>query len=479
MSKKVITIDPVTRVEGHLKIKVELDKDNKVASANVTGNLYRDMENILKNRHPWDAIHITQRICGVCPVSHAIASVKANEQAMGFTPSEQAILRRTVIQSSNYMQDHILHFYHLNLMDYIVGPQMNPWTPGYSVDMRLSSTETERLINNYVEALQVRRQAQEMAAILAGRVPHVMSIAPGGVTMAPDADQISRMKDYLATVTSFINNKYLSDVELLARVYSDYFDIGKGPGNLLSYGVFDQPDGSTLFKQGIIKEGTSGSVDLDKIKEYVGYSYYSSPSGLNPAQGQTIPQYGKKDAYTWLKAPRYEGEVYEVGPLARMKINGDYAGGVSVMDRIKARALETKKIAEALKGWLNELAPGVNAYEKITTPPDAGMGIGLTDAPRGALGHWLTITAKKVTTYQVITPTCWNASPKDDSGIGGAMEQALIGTTVADPDQPVELLRIVHSFDPCTGCAVHVINPEKGVDKEFVIGYPNAVGVNG
>ncbi|GAB6151349.1 periplasmic [NiFeSe] hydrogenase large subunit [Desulfosporosinus burensis] len=465
---KTITIDPVTRVEGHLKVKVELDKSNKVTTAYMTGNLFRDMENILKDRNPWDAIHITQRICGVCPVSHAIASVKANEQAMGFTPSSQATLQRNIIQAGNYLQDHILHFYHLSLMDYIIGPQLNPWSPGYDVDMRINSSDTQRLINNYLEGLKVRRQAQEMVAILAGRVPHVMSIAPGGVTMPLEAGLISQMKSYLATVKDFISNKYLPDVETLTSAYSDYFAIGQGPGNFLSYGVFDQADGNVLFKSGRLFKGASESVDPNKINEYVQYSYYSSPSGLNPAKGQTTPSYGKKGAYTWLKAPRYEDQVYELGPLARMNINGYYNGKVSVMDRIKARALETQKIAEALTGWINQLVPGPSAYQKITTPPDSGTGFGLTDAPRGGLGHWLNISNQKLSSYQVITPTCWNASPRDDKGVPGALEQALIGTQVADPERPIELLRIIHSFDPCTGCAVHVISPEKGIDKEFI-----------
>ncbi|MDA8228818.1 MAG: nickel-dependent hydrogenase large subunit [Desulfitobacterium hafniense] len=464
-----ITLDPVTRVEGHLKVKVELDSDNRVSAAYMTGNLFRDMENILKNRHPWDSIHITQRICGVCPVSHSIASVKANEQALGFTPSEQAVLRRSVIQSGNYLQDHILHFYHLSLMDYIVGPQLNPWSPGFESDIRITGADSERLIGNYVEALKVRRQAQEMAAILAGRVPHVMSIAPGGVTMTPSAEQINQMKDYLATVTEFIQSKYLPDVEYLTGVYSDYFEIGKGPGNFLSFGVFDQPDGSVLFEGGRKTKGVSGSVNPSQIREYVQYSYYSSPSGLNPATGQTTPSYGKNGAYTWLKAPRYENQVYELGPLARMIINGQYREKTSVMDRIKARALETEKIAAALSGWLDQLVPGVSSYEKITTPPTTANAIGLVDAPRGALGHWLSIKNKKTSSYQVITPTCWNASPKDDNAVPGAMEQALIGTYVANPEHPVELLRIIHSFDPCTGCAVHVISPDKGIDKEFTV----------
>ncbi|APC09242.1 nickel-dependent hydrogenase large subunit [Neomoorella thermoacetica] len=477
MATKTISLDPVTRIEGHLKITVELNDENRVVTAYASGNLYRDLENILKNRHPWDAIHITQRICGVCPVSHAIASVKAVEQAMGFTPNDQAILLRSLIQGGNYLQDHILHFYHLNLLDYVTGPRMSPWTPAYTADMRMSSSDTDRLINNYLEALKIRRQAQEMVAILAGKVPHVMSIAPGGVTVSPDATRLTQFAGYLNTVRSFINDKYLPDVELLAKVYNDYFNIGKGPGNLIAYGVFDLPGGNRLFKGGLVTGSVTGSVDIAKINEYVGYSHYASASGLNPASGETIPSPGKGTSYSWIKAPRYEGQVYETGPLARMRINGEYNGGTSVMDRIVARALETKKIATAMTYWLSQVTPKPKAYIKITSlPAPAARGVGLTEAPRGALGHFLEYANGKITRYQVVTPTCWNASPRDDNGIPGAMEQALIGTYVANPDQPVEVLRVVHSFDPCLACAVHVISPAKGIKKEFIVAGPGFTG---
>jgi hydrogenase large subunit len=270
----------------------------------------------------------------------------------------------------------------------------------------------------------------------------------------------------LAAATSFIKEAYLPDVELLASVYGDYYGIGRGPGNLISFGVFEQPGGDALFSGGRITDGVHGGVDIAQISEYVGHSYYSGSSGLNPASGETVPEYGKSGAYTWLKAPRYAGAVHEAGPLARMKVSGEYAGGVSVMDRIVARALETEKIASAMTGWLSQLTVGGDAYTKVAC--SSGAGVGLTEAPRGALGHWLQYSDRKVTRYQVVTPTCWNASPRDDSGVAGALEQALVGTHVADPHQPVELLRIVHSFDPCTGCSVHVIDAAKGVDDRFV-----------
>jgi hydrogenase large subunit len=467
-----ITIDPVTRIEGHLKIGVELDGSNTVISANVTGNLYRGFENILTNRHPFDAVYITQRICGVCPVSHSIASAKANEQAIGFTPNDQALLLRALIQGGNYLQDHLLHFYHLNLMDYVAGPSLPPFTPATSADQRFTSSQASQLVNNYLTALRMRCQAQEMVAIVAGKVPHVSSVLPGGVTHSITAAQIGDFRAYLTILQRFINDTYLPDAQLLARVYSDHYGFGKGPGNLICYGGFDQPGGSTLFKRGRIYDGSSASVDIAQIGEHVGHSYYSSPSGLNPVSGQTTPSYGKSGAYSWLKASRYAGGVHEAGPLARMKVSGYYTGGVSVMDRIMARALETQKIANAMTTWLSQVVAGGDAYTRVAC--SSGSGVGLTEAPRGALGHWLQYSDAKITRYQVVTPTCWNASPKDDAGVAGAMEQALVGAHVANPDQPVELLRIVHSFDPCTGCSVHVISPEKGISSEFVVAHPTS-----
>lgn len=190
------------------------------------------------------------------------------------------------------------------------------------------------------------------------------------------------------------------------------------------------------------------------------YSWYEdSTNNLSPASGDTQPSYPKGSAYSWLKAPRLFGEPFEVGPLARMRVNGDYQDGISVMDRHLARAYETLKIAKAMSGWLSQLNSGQTAYDAQFNQ-FAGIGVGMSEAPRGALGHWIQITKNKITHYQVITPTCWNASPRDDSDVPGPMEQALIGTPIKDPDQPIEALRVIHSFDPCLSCAVHIMRPE-------------------
>ncbi|WZL72506.1 nickel-dependent hydrogenase large subunit [Clostridiaceae bacterium 35-E11] len=473
-----IKIDPVTRLEGHLKIEVEVDSNNKVVNAHSTGNMFRGFEKILVGRDPRDAIHITQRICGLCPVSHSIASVKAVEDSFGYTPSFDAMLMRNLILGGNYLSDHILQFYHLALLDYVKGPQQSPWMPGYDVDYRLSSSENNALINNYIKALEIRRKAHEMVAVFSGKIPHVMSIAPGGVTQKPTSTNISKFKSYLNEVKSFIDNEYMNDLNFIADKYSDYYNIGKGCGNLLTYGVFDiDKNGNTLFKSGIYINGYYNGIDISKIKEYVKHSWYTDDSGnRHPQSGKTDPYYGKNGAYSWLKAPRYNGEVFEVGPLARMSMNKEYTRGISVMDRHMARGLETKKIAREMMNWINSVSTSANTYTQLNLP-SSGTGVGLTEAPRGALGHWLTFNNQQLNNYQVLTPTCWNVSPRDDFNQMGALEQALIGVTIQDINQPIELLRIVHSFDPCTGCSIHVMDPEKNIQLKFVVSTPNPKGV--
>ncbi|CAH2213300.1 nickel-dependent hydrogenase large subunit [Tepidibacter aestuarii] len=472
-----IKLDPVTRLEGHLKIEVEVDSNNKVINAHSTGNMFRGFEKILVGRDPRDAIHITQRICGLCPVSHSVASVKAVEDSFGYKPSVNAMLMRNLILGGNYLSDHILQFYHLTLLDYAKGPQQSPWTPGYDVDYRLTDSENSALINNYIKALEIRRKAHEMTAIFSGKIPHVMSIAPGGVTQKLTSTNIAKFKTYLNEVKSFIDNEYMNDLNLLADRYSDYYNIGKGCGNLLTYGVFDiDTNGNTLFKSGIYKNGVYSSIDISKIKEYAKYSWYTNDSGnRHPSSGKTEPSYGKSGAYSWLKSPRYNGEVFEVGPLARMFMNGEYTRGISVMDRHMARGLETKKLASEMLNWLNSLSTSSSNYTQLSLP-SSGTGVGLTEAPRGALGHWLNFNNQSLTNYQVLTPTCWNVSPRDDFNQMGALEQALIGVTIQDTTQPIELLRIVHSFDPCTGCSIHVMDSEKNIKSKFVVSTPNPNG---
>jgi len=301
-----------------------------------------------------------------------------------------------------------------------------------------------------------------MGAILGGKLPCSPVFVPGGVTSIPTAALITQFRALLTELRTFINGTYLPDVLAVAGAFPDYYNIGRGCGNLLAYGVFDLDNAGTtkLLKRGRYTNGQPLAVNTSDIAEYVKYSKYSSASGLNPSVGTTTPNAAKAGAYSWLKSPRYMNMVHEVGPLARMWVNGDYTRGISALDRIAARAYETKKVADAMDVWLNQIVIGGPVYQYAATPSSA-TGIGLTEAPRGALGHWITITNSTIGRYQIVTPTNWNASPKDDMGKPGPIEQALIGTPVANINQPIEVLRIIHSFDPCLSCAVHMVRPGK------------------
>ncbi|MFZ5986065.1 MAG: nickel-dependent hydrogenase large subunit [Bacillota bacterium] len=469
-----LIIDPITRLEGHLKLEVELDSNNVVTSAKSAGVMFRNFENMLNGRVPKDAAFLTQRICGVCPVPHAIASAKAVEKIKAFNPPMQALLIRNIILGAEHINSNITHFYHLSVMDYIKGPAMSPWIPGYDSDYRFTQVETDALVNNYVKALEMRRKALELGAIFAGKMPHAANIVPGGVTARPSSTDINNAKTYINELKTFITTTYQSDVNALTSKYSDYYNVGKGYGNLICYGAFDtNTSGGKLFPAGTVSNSVVDTFSEANIKEFNKYSYYSSPTGQDPSAGTTTPSYGKSGAYTWIKAPRYNNTPYEAGPLARTWISGDYKRGVSVMDRHMARYIETSKLTDNILSWLNSLSTGVSGYTEIGTPT-SGSGAGLTEAPRGAIGHWISIASSKISKYQIITPTCWNASPMDDSGNFGPIEKSIIGTKVANPAQPVELLRIVHSFDPCLGCAVHVISPEGQEMSKFVVNSPGA-----
>ena len=302
-----------------------------------------------------------------------------------------------------------------------------------------------------------------MGAIFGGRMPSPHTYLPGGFTATPTAERIAGFQTQLNWLLAFIRDVYFSDVETLARVYSDYRSIGAGPRNLLAYGVFDLDDTglSKFLRTGYAEAGSARpvlSLDDRNITESVTHSWYNdSTNGLTPASGQTVPAYPKADAYSWLKAPRLAGKPFEVGALARMWVNGDYRDGISVIDRHAARARETLKVAQAMSDWLSQLQPGQPVYNGFR--PLNGVGVGLTEAPRGALGHWVDIRQGKIAHYQVITPTCWNASPRDSQHVPGPLEQALVGTPVTDAVRPIEVLRVIHSFDPCLSCAVHILRP--------------------
>ncbi len=486
--KRHIVIDPMTRIEGHLKIEATVE-NGRVTEARSAGTLYRGFEQILVGRNPVDAIQITQRFCGVCPTPHGIASSQALENAFGIMPPPNGLLIRNIMQGANYIQSHVLHFYHLAALDYFRGPNAPPFIPRYESDYRVPPELHEALLQHYVQAYHIRLKAHELCAIWSGKMPHMASIAPGGVAVIPRIDNITTSLWRLKELTDFIDSVYLPDVMTLAEVYRDCFQLGKGCGNFLTFGLFDldaEPDVTKrkrFFGQGRMEGTTIGSVDPAQIFEDVRYAWYRSPSHRTPAQGSTVPQADKKDAYSWLKAPRYNGQPYEVGPLARIrfaylrkdppqvanlvdgfltKLSLKFEDLSSVMGRHIARAIECKVVADQLTNMIMN----VKLEEPVCTPhkiPDTATGMGLWCAARGALGHWISIKGGKIESYQAVVPTTWNASPMDDAGTPGPIEQALVGTDINDPDNPFELARIVRSFDPCIACAVHLYRPGKAV----------------
>ena len=458
--------------------------DGVVKDAKSAGTLFRGFEIILQGRDPRDANRLTQRICGVCPTAHATASALCLDSAFGLAGEipDNGKLIRCLILGSNFLQSHILHFYHLAALDYVdaagaVG-NLAPFIPRYEGDYRISGQANAELVNHYLRALDIRRKCQEMLSIFGGKMPHSVGIVPGGVTEKPTEDKITNFLWRLNEIRDFIDNAYIPDVIAVAKAYSDYCEVGRGCQRLIAYGGFDLPDGR-LFKPGVISENLSSKqFAKENITEDVKHSWYAdSTSGKNPAQGQTKPDVKKKEAYSFMKSPRYEGKVCELGPLARMvsnyvqgdakakelvdsllsQVNADVGALFSVLGRHAARALEAKLVADSMVDWLQQLKPDETAYVAPEIP-DQAEGVGLTEAPRGSLGHWIAIKDKKIDRYQVITPTAWNASPKDDKDQPGAVEQAIIGTKVKDTDNPFELVRIVRAFDPCLACSVHLLD---------------------
>lgn len=470
----VAAIDPVTRIEGHLKVDVAIDTVGgvqKVTDVRTIGTLFRGFEKVLEGRDPRDAPLITSRICGVCPTSHSMSAVLALDQVSGIAMSTAARHLRNLVHGACYLESHILHFYLLSLPDYIHGPGMPPWTPGFEMDRRVDKASSELFLSHYLEAITIRRRCHEMGAIFGGKLPHSPAYIPGGFTAVPTQSNMDAFLATLNDILAFIETRYLPDVERLSTLYSDYFFIGRGYGNLLSYGAYELDNANTtkLFQPGRIINGTGAvqPVDAAAITEDVTHAWFrNADNNLNPAVGETNAEYPKSGGYSWLKAPRYNGVPYECGPLARMWVNGEYTNGISVMDRIRARAQEARKLALAMKAWLSGFRAGAVVVKGDWAAPQSATVMGLTEAPRGALGHWVKIENGVIAKYQVITPTCWTISPRDGANQLGPLEQALIGTPVANASHPVEVLRVIHSVDPCLDCATHVMHAEEA-DKKW------------
>ncbi|GAW90924.1 nickel-dependent hydrogenase large subunit [Calderihabitans maritimus] len=515
MSTRIV-VDPVTRIEGHLRIEVEVE-NGKVVDAWSKGTMFRGFEQILVGKDPRDATYVAERICGVCMGSHGWTSAMAVEQAHGAKVPTAGRLIRNLLVGALWLHDHPLHFYHLSALDYldvmavaqyqgndpgllavkekimslVEAGDTYPLTPRYQPD-DFSVKDPEIVttaVAHYLKALEIQAKAKKMSAILSGKQPHQSSIVVGGVTGYPNIEQLHQFRDLLVEVVDFIKNVYVPDVVFFGTgplLPLAQAGIGAGPGNYLAYGGFPQDDDGKekLLPAGVIKDGNLSRVeelDPQKITEAVTHSWYKEyGEAKHPWEGSTEPDLDKEGAYSFVKAPRYEGKPMEVGPLARMLVKQhqplldlvqEYGIKPGAVARHAARALETVLVADAMFLWLDQLmevlkegdAYAAEGSAKIHDtahwePPQSGRGVGLNEAPRGALGHWVEIKNRKISHYQIVVPTTWNASPRDDKGVRGPIEQALIGTPV-DPENPANVVRVIRSFDPCLACAIHIIEP--------------------
>lgn len=552
-----IAIDPITRIEGHLRVEVEV-QDGVVTDAWSSGTMFRGIELILRKRDPRDAWVFAQRICGVCTTVHALASVRAVEDALGITIPENARLIRELMSGAQMVQDHVIHFYHLHALDWVditsalkadpaatsvlaqsiseypkssaayfkgvqeklkafVGTgQLGIFANGYwgHPAYKLPPEANLMAVSHYLDALDWQRDFIRIHAILGGKNPHPQSFLVGGMATSLDPNGVSGVNvDRVALVAQliqkgrdFVAQVYLPDVLAIASFYKDWAGLGAGLGNYMAYGDYAAQSGApAVFPGGLILGrdlARVAPVDPSQVREYVTHSWYDYNEGngasVHPSQGETRPHYdGPKPPYdflhtdgkySWVKAPRYQEHAVEVGPLARTLIayasgkpdvqavvNGALAKlGVgapalfSTLGRVAARAIEAKLMADQLPVWLGQLEANMghgdlrihdaSRWDPSTWPKEA-MGVGLHEAPRGALAHWIHIKDGAIANYQAVVPSTWNAGPRDAHGQRGAYEAALIGTPVAIPEQPVEILRTVHSFDPCLACAVHVVDP--------------------
>jgi hydrogenase large subunit len=553
-----IVVDPITRIEGHLRIEAQVD-GGKVSDAWSSGTMFRGIELIVRNRDPREIWLWTQRICAVCTMVHALASVRAVENALEIEVPNNARLVRNIISASQYIQDHIVHFYHLHALDWVditgalkadpartsqLAQSLSEWpksstsyfkgvqdrvkklvesrqlslfTSGYwgHPSYRLPPEADLMAVAHYLEALEFQRDFIRIHAVLGGKNPHLQSYLVGGMTTSldpnePKAPLNPERFDFLAEVAKtakmFVDQVLIPDVLAVAGFYKDWFALGEGPGNYLSYGAFPQGGINDTARYFLPRGAIFGNdlskvhaVDPSKITEYVTHSWYEYAEGdlvaKAPSEGETNPKFtGPKPPYeflevdkkySWLKAPRYEDHVMEVGPLSRMlvayasgqkevkamvnavlaKFNAPPTALFSTLGRIAARALETQLLSNHIVEWIDELRGNMNTGDlrihngekwDPDTWPKSARGYGLFEAPRGSLGHWVDIENQLVKNYQCVVPSTWNAGPRDAKGQRGPYETALLKTPLADPERPLEILRTVHSFDPCLACAVHV-----------------------
>ena len=551
MSKRVV-IDPITRIEGHLRVEVEVDENNVIQKAWSSSTLWRGIEVILKGRTPMDVGLIVQRICGVCTYSHYRAGIEAVEDALGTKIPLNAKYLRSLMQTSLYMHDHIVHFYHLHGLDWVdvvsalsADPaaaaqealkytdkpiaagegelravqervkgfvetgKLGPFANAYWGNGTYKFTPEQNLIalSHYLKALEVQRVAAEMLAIFGGKSPHPQSLVVGGVTAVRDMLSPARLQEWKqkhAIVTDFIHRAYKADIVMAAAAFGNEPSVlgGVNVKNFMATEDFILSNGEYMFDGGVIMNGDLGSVtdiNRDLIKEDVTHSWYSADAAQHPYDGTTVPDYtgfverdtvyGKLPTldgdgkYSWVKSPRYGDEPVEVGPLASLLVS--YARGNKVvvesvnglleatglpvealfttLGRTAARMLQTVIVAEEGLKTFDAMLVNMQSDEETFVKPEMDpnkeyKGCGMIEAPRGMLSHWIRIKGNKVENYQAVVPTTWNAGPVDAAGKMGPYEASLIGLKLEDPTKPLEVIRIIHSFDPCMACSVHVMD---------------------
>ncbi|NGM17353.1 nickel-dependent hydrogenase large subunit [Eggerthellaceae bacterium zg-887] len=535
-------IDPITRIEGHLRVEMEVEND-VVTDAWVSGGCFRGMELCVTGRTPEDAAQIVQRICGVCPISHAHASSIAAERAYGITIPNNARIIRNLLEGAQFLHSHILWLYNLAGLDY-VNP-LNALTANIAdtyalaeeagtsanTDFKALQEQLKKFADNgqlsifsgnwfdadggkafkmtpeadlictahYLEALKMQAKASQISALLGGKMPHVMTLLPGGTAFVPTESKLDDLKALVDDLYDWVSTTVLQDTLVIASFYPEVFDFGKGCGRYIAWGVFERPSmeyADRYLPMAVLDDALNVSdVDEHLITEYMGRSWYKGSDTYASPYFVTEPEftsYDVNDRYTWVKCPAYDGKPYEAGGLSRVlaayqrKVPEvvdmvddvlaalgarDVAALQNTMGRTGVRQVETVYIAGLMKEWVAELCEAVKGGDSEYFRPAehiSGAGTGLWEAPRGALYHSESVKDGKIDGYQIIIPSTWNLAPMNENGEHGPMEQALIGCPVEDIEKPINALRTVHSFDPCTACAVHITEKRTGKTFETV-----------
>lgn len=455
---KKITFSPVTRLSGLLSVDVFLEHNN-VVDANACSTMFRGFEWAMRDRHVTDAVYMTQRVCGICSLAHGAVSSYLLDELYDNEISEQAQLLRNVMYAADFLQNHIRHFYFFSLPDFVQMPDAPPFKGQNLQDGRLNETQTAVMRSHYGEAAIAAQQAHQILALFGGKAPHQHSFLYGGVAVVPTADKVNQALSLLRDIQNFVARSLLPDTERIAKIYDDYFYMGKTSKKFLSFGLFrfGGRNETPLWKSGVLNDGSMTTPDLNLIGEDVTYAWYDKGGGES-SEEELHPNPRKQGAYTWTKSVQYAGQHFQVGPLARMIITGQYHGGTSAMDRIVARSLETLLLTELMMTWLQTLNPSaVFLHQKKELRKTSATFA--SDAMRGALLHSVRVQDEQVAEYNIITPTVWNFSAKDAAGRRGPVESAMTGVHIPDEKLLFTILgRIIRSFDPCISCATHVLN---------------------